>query len=103
MFKSWRLKRAMIMLAAFVVGSTFAFPCAFAKGGGGGAGRGDESAPGPGFEPSGWDQGKKEGWKGADEPPGLVKEATVKGKDKDKDKDKGKAKGKDDKNKGKRK
>src|SRR6266404_5401261 len=62
-------KKFIAVLVALVLGFSFMMPSVYAKG----HGRSESNSPGPGSEPSGWDQGKKKGWNGGDEPPGLAK------------------------------
>ncbi len=94
MVKRFVVRRFMVILIALAVGFNFLLPSVYAARGGG---RGDAGSPGPGIEPKGWDEGKKEGWKGTEQPPGLAKQdkGVNKGKDKGKNnKHKGKHKGK---------
>ena len=86
MLKSWSVKKFTAMLTILVLGLSFIIPSVYAKG----AGKGEGRSPGPGFEPKGWDEGKKTGWNGAEKPPGLIKKDTGKHKKNKKHKHKGK-------------
>ncbi|MBI3601860.1 MAG: hypothetical protein HY209_03100 [Candidatus Omnitrophica bacterium] len=84
MLKKWNVKRLAVMLTTLVLGFSFMVPSVYAKG----QGKGGSHSPGPGFEPKGWDEGKKKGWNGGEEPPGLAKQDKDKDKNKNKDKHK---------------
>ncbi len=69
MLKDSRIRMLVIVFVALFLGLSFTAPLVYAKGHGGNGG----NASGPGSEPKGWDEGKKKGWNGGDEPPGLAK------------------------------